>query len=767
LTNRSRQSQAMELNTKAARENDSVDLLPVCSRPPRSDLRIFGHPIFFKHPHQIVDTNCIHRALRNSNFITLTMAEPLSATSNPGLAIPASKISELKSLIDSHLRSQNVYGQIRDFVRQTTKETLGSGVTADERNHVVMNALREKGVIEEIIKSIRRPNNLAGNGSVVSGAERSTGLEGHRQLANATPVPSPFRRFLHLKINGGRAFVEHLVTNTSGTASDTKSCFVLFIHFRNQRFRTRAVPVAVEPAFDESILLDLQEPEDKSLIDLADLVKLDSKIHVVLARMTTTSDANENSGTNESEVELVASYDIEWRHILGSGGMSIPAELLGAGSQAKIKVPVGVLDMRVEVAPVPEIRVPAADIARALNDSSSRKQELQRQFFQYSRIWWKEYIDISPTFKNRLVKIFAEDEWGGHKPVCYFVKPLLAGRAIDSPRHAARFVSLIPYTKIEAIGAGAGRAEIWHTFHTFLSMRKGDCEDHAVLLCSMLLGFGLDAYVCIGTVIDSNNVERDHLWVLTRSPGRGKTARRVVFWESLTGQRYPHRAFEANIGAAGKDDSLGNTKMPKYGSIGCCFNHTSFFGNTQTSDAVANCQFAFEDGNAWKSMDPEILLGIEHQEQVPLCPSTINHLPTEEALERALRPMISSFRRENLKLGTSWDEQLSYLLTPALSAYEMERLAGVPFGNEEFQQSIKRNVPEGHTFRGYPIVVNQRSPTRVMESFRRAQIATDILGSRGDQVHFALRVRIFTYPEDVCAVWVMLAVKFRPTGAGQ
>ena len=94
----------------------------------------------------------------------------------------------------------------------------------------------------------------------------------------------------------------------------------------------------------------------------------------------------------------------------------------------------------------------------------------------------------------------------------------------------------------------------------------------------------------------------------------------------------------------------------------------------------------------------------------------------------------------------------------------MERLAGVPFGNEEFQQSIKRNVPEGHTFRGCPIVVNQRSPTRIMESFRRAQIATDILGTRGDQVHFALRVRIFTYPEDVCAVWVMLAVKFRPTG---
>ena len=31
-----------------------------------------------------------------------------------------------------------------------------------------------------------------------------------------------------------------------------------------------------------------------------------------------------------------------------------------------------------------------------------------------------------------------------------------AGRLLDSPRHAARFVSLIPYTKVDAVGAGSG-----------------------------------------------------------------------------------------------------------------------------------------------------------------------------------------------------------------------------------------------------------------------------------------------------------------------
>ena len=56
--------------------------------------------------------------------------------------------------------------------------------------------------------------------------------------------------------------------------------------------------------------------------------------------------------------------------------------------------------------------------------SEARSQDLNRQFFQYSRLWWKEYVEIDPSFKERLVKIFAEDEWGGHRPVCSYVTPL-------------------------------------------------------------------------------------------------------------------------------------------------------------------------------------------------------------------------------------------------------------------------------------------------------------------------------------------------------
>ena len=59
-----------------------------------------------------------------------------------------------------------------------------------------------------------------------------------------------------------------------------------------------------------------------------------------------------------------------------------------------------------------------------------------------------------------------------------------------------------------------------------------DVEDHCCLLCSLLLGYGLEAYVCVG----SKTQGLAHCWVVTVGGEGG----RVTFWESLTGQRWAH-----------------------------------------------------------------------------------------------------------------------------------------------------------------------------------------------------------------------------------
>ena len=43
----------------------------------------------------------------------------------------------------------------------------------------------------------------------------------------------------------------------------------------------------------------------------------------------------------------------------------------------------------------------------------------------------------------------------------------------------------------------------------------------------------------------------------------------------------------------------------------------------------------------------------------------------------------------------------------------------------------------------------------------RSSICQEIVGCRGDGVEHSLRVTVYKYPEDVVAVWVMLAVKYR------
>jgi hypothetical protein len=68
----------------------------------------------------------------------------------------------------------------------------------------------------------------------------------------------------------------------------------------------------------------------------------------------------------------------------------------------------------------------------------------------------------------------------------------------------------------------------------------------------------------------------------------------------------------------------------------------------------------------------------------------------------------------------------------------------------------------GQSFQGFPIQFNTRSAERMLHSMLQNSACSDIVATRGDQVRFGLRVKIVPYPENVCAVWVMIAVKFKP-----
>lgn len=68
--------------------------------------------------------------------------------------------------------------------------------------------------------------------------------------------------------------------------------------------------------------------------------------------------------------------------------------------------------------------------------------------------------------------VLFQDENCNNRPVCWYTRPLRAGRLLDTPRQAARFVSLIGYEKAVSVGGGE-RTEQWSSMHAFLARNKG------------------------------------------------------------------------------------------------------------------------------------------------------------------------------------------------------------------------------------------------------------------------------------------------------
>ncbi|XP_043543657.1 centrosomal protein of 76 kDa isoform X2 [Chiloscyllium plagiosum] len=636
-------------------------------------------------------------------------------------------------------RDMNIHETIREILGESVQEELGvSSQTLSEAD--LIKALQRRGIVDDVMKELKF---LTVKEDTSSSKPAAHFIDKEPAELKKTSI-DPTRRNIYLQVLGGKAFLEHL-QEPQPLPGQTCSTFTLFLHFRNQRFRSKPVPCACEPDLQDGFLLEVHKDslgDGSKMADATTLLSICDPVHMVLIKTDTSG-----------ETTLMASHYLEWRSLLSSpdGKMNMSLELLGVGTESK--VPVGILNIKLEIYPrlVQPLNQEIVNTQLALERKKTAEKE--RLFLVYAKQWWREYLQIRPSHNTRLVKIFAQDENGVNRPVCSYVRPLRAGRLLDTPRQAARFVNVLGYERAVGVGGGS-KQEQWCTLLPFLCRGKGDCEDHANLLCSLLLGFGLDAYVCIGT-----KAKRiPHTWVMTYG-----TDGAVVFWESLTGHRYVHRPVNPD------DPPL--VDQPKrtypYCSIGSIFNHQNFHANCQPSDTVELCHFDLNDESKWKSMSMEAIKSvcapgssISLPPFPPLCAPTIDGAAASNEIELVLRSLISEHRKD-LGLNTVWDDHLSYLLSPALAAYEIERTTGVSAGNEEFQDAIKRAVPDGHTFKGFPIHFVHRNPRRAFATCLRSPFCEEIVCCRGDQVRLAVRVRVYPYPESACAVWIMFACKYR------
>lgn len=212
------------------------------------------------------------------------------------------------------------------------------------------------------------------------------------------------------------------------------------------------------------------------------------------------------------------------------------------------------------------------------------------------------FVDSRSFLEDRKIKLVAEDECGRHRFVCGFVSPSVrTPRSVDGPRFAARFVSLLPFKR--DVSLSGERVSTWHSAQCTAVRLQGDVEDHALLLCSMLLGWGMDAWVCYGTIYDttsagaaadggssgrnSDNAHasyRPHYWVVTLDDLHDG---RLVFWESLTGQQYNVHV-DRHLKIAGSGLGSGGDEHP-FREVFTLFRHDAFLLNTQRFSIVLVC----------------------------------------------------------------------------------------------------------------------------------------------------------------------------------
>ena len=180
------------------------------------------------------------------------------------------------------------------------------------------------------------------------------------------------------------------------------------------------------------------------------------------------------------------------------------------------------------------------------------------------------------------------------------------------------------------------------------------------------------------------------------------------------------------------------------------------------------CHFDLKDQAKWKAMSEDAISTVCAPSFVstvpsclpPLCQSQLDATLAANDLERQLRSL-TVLHRQDIGLNTQWDEQLSYVLSPALASYETERVTGVSVGNEEFDQAIKLAIPDGHSFKAFPIQFTHKNARKAFAACLRSPIGEEIVACRGDQVKLALRCKVVTYPEATLAVWVMFACRYK------
>lgn len=219
-------------------------------------------------------------------------------------------------------------------------------------------------------------------------------------------------------------------------------------------------------------------------------------------------------------------YEIQYQtHVYSGNGIELTGATIATSTTAK---PLIFFEVFCIPPLPPELELPAPLPVKEEQDLWKQwSRRWERDFNRWQRIY-QEWFPTAPK-ERRFLCTADHPQTRRLHPLPSFVTPIAVPEQISDEGELLHWITNMTFL-ISTKQFRSGLLPRWLSPNYFLITRKGGVNDHAVLLCSCLLGLDYDAYVCKGTI---NSGKDEHCWVMTRHEDGW-----VVFWELTNKKRY-------------------------------------------------------------------------------------------------------------------------------------------------------------------------------------------------------------------------------------
>uniref|UniRef100_A0A0V0J883 Centrosomal protein of n=2 Tax=Schistocephalus solidus TaxID=70667 RepID=A0A0V0J883_SCHSO len=709
------------------------------------------------------------------------------------------QLNQLRTQIDELLQSPDLRTQIKRAIECNDTSALASTQESSHHHYqqdILLTKLRNAGIVDRLL------NALGGSSPRrISHPEITT-----QRLSEFTTND---RATLCIELLTAKALLCNLSDrkpSNEGSLSD--STLVFYLALGRHRFQSQRFPCSVDLDLNQVFQIDLDSfvsfKTAKPLTAEALLADKATNLPLQLTCVKLRKDGrrylvSSNFIDWKKHVYLAAPTDINIENSAWTRKMLV--ELSSVGSEVQLTA--GLLEIRVGVHLLPaassaitqqksvSILPPGNFVTAHFALEDSTREERSRSFAQYGRTWWQEYCLLQRgAFKGRMVKMYALDENGRAQFVTRFIHPLSDERCLGTVGRAVRFVACIPCSPWSTVGAA--HQDIWCTGLSLISRNRGSVADHANLLCSILLGFGLAAYVAIGIRAEGSCSHANsgppqdadkppyYAWVIVFDDFRKEE---VVIFDAVSGGRLWHISGVPWDWGNSKSTSASDSPIGPSDSIDCIYNHREFYANIQPTTSISSISLNLRDSKSWRPFAAEAmdLLFVDGSLALQrLLPPSIDTTAVSELLETQLKDTATKWRRNQLLLtarpgfdevfmetATPWDDALAQLLLPMLFDFENEaqtqEVVLIP-GRRDFKfvsAAVKNYVPSGYTFKAYPIQLLHHDASRALISALKSPVCQDILTCTGTDLRLAVRAQVFAYAETAVVSWCIFACVYK------